>query len=38
MTHTVFDTATAQQLAAALSQMSWPWDERDRKRAPTRSA
>lgn len=38
MTNTVLDTATALQQAEALSQMAWPWDDRDRKRAPARAA
>lgn len=40
MTHTVNDTAKAlpSQAAAAMSSMAWPWDERDRKRAPTFAA
>ena len=40
MTHTVTDTANALpiQAAAAMSSMAWPWDERDRKRAPAFTA
>jgi hypothetical protein len=38
MTKPVFDTATALQHAAAMeAQMVWPWDDRDRKRAPLRT-
>ena len=37
MTNTVTDTANAlpAKAAAAMSSMAWPWDERDRKRAPS---
>lgn len=39
MTNTVIDTAqTLPQQAAAMSLMAWPWDERDRKRAPACAA
>ena len=39
MTNTVIDTAqTLLQQAAAMSLMAWPWDERDRKRAPACAA
>lgn len=36
MSNTVTDTAKAQptKAAAAMSLMAWPWDDRDRKRAP----
>lgn len=36
MTNTVTDTANAlpAKAAVAMSSMAWPWDERDRKRAP----
>lgn len=38
MTKPVFDTAKALQSAAAMeAQMVWPWDDRDRKRAPVRT-
>lgn len=39
MTNTVIDTANAlPHQAAAMSLMAWPWDERDRKRAPAYAA
>ena len=37
MTQPIFDTAMRPQPQAAATlpaQMVWPWDERDRKRAP----
>ena len=35
MTNTVIDTANALHTQlASMSLMAWPWDERDRKRAP----
>ena len=39
MTNTVIDTANVlPRQAAAMSLMAWPWDERDRKRAPVYAA
>ena len=39
MTNTVTDTANALQTQlAGMSLMAWPWDERDRKRAPAFAA